>query len=42
MSDVAVFPTAAGMTGAEDLDLTDPATAEWRGIGTGTWAGSPP
>ncbi|MFI2209625.1 hypothetical protein [Streptomyces sp. NPDC020141] len=42
VSDIAVFLTAAGMSDAEDLDLTDPALVEWRGGGPETWAQSPP
>ncbi|MEW2416550.1 hypothetical protein AB0953_22885 [Streptomyces sp. NPDC046866] len=41
-SDIAAFLTAAGVTGAEDLDLTDPTLVEWRGGGPETWAESPP
>ncbi|TVL90359.1 hypothetical protein [Streptomyces sp. SAJ15] len=40
-SDVAAFAAAAGRTGAEDLDLTDPRCVEWRGGGPETWAEEP-
>ncbi|MFE2273664.1 hypothetical protein ACFXB4_31070 [Streptomyces lavendulae] len=32
-ADIRVFPSAAGLENAADVDLTDPDFVEWRGVG---------
>ncbi|MER6393858.1 hypothetical protein ACFXEL_30190 [Streptomyces sp. NPDC059382] len=39
--DIAVFLAAAGMEGAQDVDLRDPGFVEWRGGGPEVWSASP-